>query len=143
MLIKDNENELYHSGIYLGKDYSDGIKHWKYLKKIEIEPGKYRYIYYDPKVNPSKKVFDAYMDADSHGHNTVYKVNGETQDWWEPDEKLYKKAERLDFKERVNRFKNNPLKRTNIEAVLEQPLNKLWDLMDAGKKYINKLTKKK
>lgn len=47
MLIKDNETELYHSGTYLGKDYSDGIKHWKYIKKETVN-GKTKYYYDDP-----------------------------------------------------------------------------------------------
>lgn len=40
-----NKNELYHSDTYLGQDFSDGIKHYKYVKKIPIGNGKYRYIY--------------------------------------------------------------------------------------------------
>lgn len=40
-----SNKELYHSDIYLGEEYSDGIKHWKYIKK-EVINGKTRY-YYD------------------------------------------------------------------------------------------------
>ena len=40
-----SQNELYHSDIYLGEDYSDGIKHYKYLKKVKSASGKWRYIY--------------------------------------------------------------------------------------------------
>ena len=62
MLIKDNETELYHSGIYLGKDYSDGIKHWKYIKK-ETKNGKTRYYYDDPSkaAKKYKKEMDEYQ----------------------------------------------------------------------------------
>lgn len=41
----NNSTELYHSDIYLGQDYSDGIRHYKYVKKIPIGNGKFRYIY--------------------------------------------------------------------------------------------------
>lgn len=46
MIIKDNKTELYHSGIYLGKDYSEGIKHYKYIKK-ERKNGRWVYYYSD------------------------------------------------------------------------------------------------
>ena len=143
MLIKDNNTELYHSATYLGKDYSDGIKHWKYLQKIETKPGQYRYIYYNPKdTKVSKKVYDAYMDSDQHGHNEQYNVNGKIQDWWMPDEKMYKKAQKIDFEDRVKKFKKRP-SYSNFEAVLEQPLNKLLDAADYGKSIFNKIIGKK
>lgn len=39
-----NKNELMHSDVYLGKDYSDGLQHWKYISK-EFINGKWRYYY--------------------------------------------------------------------------------------------------
>lgn len=39
-------NELYHSDTYLGKEYSDGLKHFKYVSKEKLPNGKYRYYYY-------------------------------------------------------------------------------------------------
>ena len=44
-----NKNELYHSDIYLGEDYTDGIKHWKYISKEKIN-GRWRYYYKDDKA---------------------------------------------------------------------------------------------
>ena len=49
-----NVNELYHSSVYLGQDYSDGIKHWKYIDK-EIIKGKWVYYYKDDKLNKYKQ----------------------------------------------------------------------------------------
>ena len=137
MLIKDNNTELYHSATYLGKDYSDGIKHWKYLKKIEEKPGKYRYIYYNPKRKLSKKVSDAYTKSDRNGHDEQYNVNGKIQDWWMPNEKMYKEAQKIEFKNNIKTFKKNPTY-SNLEAVLEQPLNKMLDAIDYGKSVIKK-----
>lgn len=37
MFVKKQNNVLYHSDTYLGKDFSDGIQHWKYLKKEKKE----------------------------------------------------------------------------------------------------------
>ena len=51
-----NVNELYHSSVYLGQDYSDGIKHWKYIDK-EIIKGKWVYYYKDDKLNKKDSKF--------------------------------------------------------------------------------------
>lgn len=63
------KSELYHSGTYLGKDYSDGIKHWKYVKKERVN-GKWRYYYADEEYenalkeyNRSKLALGEYEDA--------------------------------------------------------------------------------
>lgn len=52
--MKDN-NELKHSIIYLGADFSDGIKHWKYIKKYKLPSGHYRYIYQSEVNNKLKQ----------------------------------------------------------------------------------------
>lgn len=57
MLIKDNETELYHSGIYLGKDYSNGIKHYKYIRK-ETKNGKTRYYYDTKELDNARKRYE-------------------------------------------------------------------------------------
>lgn len=48
------EEELYHSDTYLGDDYSDGIKHWKYIKREKMSNGKYRYWYKESSDNITK-----------------------------------------------------------------------------------------
>lgn len=40
------KNELFHSDTYLGSDYSDGLQHWKYLKRYK-KGGKWVYVYAD------------------------------------------------------------------------------------------------
>ena len=40
-----NQNELAHSDIYLGQDYSDGIRHFKYVYKKKGPDGKWQYFY--------------------------------------------------------------------------------------------------
>ena len=52
---KDNDgNVLFHSDVYLGKDYiSDSLKHWKYVKK-EKHGDRWVYYYNDPTKNFSK-----------------------------------------------------------------------------------------
>lgn len=45
-MFVNNKNTLYHSDVYLGKDFSDGIRHWKYIKR-EKKNGKWIYYYND------------------------------------------------------------------------------------------------
>ena len=62
----DNE-KLYHSDIYLGEVYDDGIKHWKYIKK-EKKNGRWVYYYHHDEYENSKKdygkKFEAYKKAE-------------------------------------------------------------------------------
>ena len=47
----EKKNSLYHSDTYLGADYSDGIKHWKYIRKYKGKNGKWRYVYFNKAKN--------------------------------------------------------------------------------------------
>lgn len=51
--VKRKNDTLYHSDVYLGEDYSDGIYHWKYIKK-EKKNGKFVY-YYDNATDSNYK----------------------------------------------------------------------------------------
>ena len=82
--------ELYHSDKYLGADYSDGIKHWKYVKREPIGNGKYRYYYTDKNnimyTTDSKKDnewkggatrYSKYTNVDQYGNtNTIQTKKG-------------------------------------------------------------------
>lgn len=48
-------DEIVHSDIYLGKDFSDGIRHWKYIKREKLSNGKYRYYYKDDKLDELRR----------------------------------------------------------------------------------------
>lgn len=48
------KNELYHSNTYLGQDYSDGIRHFKYIKR-EMKNGRWVYYYSHDEYNKAKK----------------------------------------------------------------------------------------
>lgn len=55
-LTGQNE-ELFHSDIYLGQDFSDGIRHFRYIDKKMVN-GKWRYYYKDDKLAKKKKAMD-------------------------------------------------------------------------------------
>lgn len=43
--LKIEKDELYHSDTYLGLEYDEGLKHWKYIKKYKNSRGKTVYVY--------------------------------------------------------------------------------------------------
>lgn len=49
-ITKENDT-LCHSDIYLGADFSDGLKHWKYIKRVMGRNGKYIYYYKNDKLD--------------------------------------------------------------------------------------------
>ena len=49
--IHTNDNTILHSDIYMGTDFSEGFKHWKYIKRYKGKNGKWQYVYAD-KNNP-------------------------------------------------------------------------------------------
>lgn len=51
-------NELYHSDIYLGQDFSDGVKHFKYIKR-ERKNGRWVYYYSNEEYNKAKQASKA------------------------------------------------------------------------------------
>ena len=53
----NNRNELFHSDTYLGKDYSDGMRHFKYIKREKVN-GKWRYIYSPDEYNNAQKNYN-------------------------------------------------------------------------------------
>ena len=68
-----NRNKLYHSDRYLGQDFSDGIRHYKYLRKVRTAGGGWRYIYDESemkteqaKINALKKTRDGLSGKDGY-----------------------------------------------------------------------------
>lgn len=73
-----NKHELYHSEIYLGKDFSDGFKHYKYLKKVKSASGKWRYIYDESDIKNTEKKIEKSVKllSDKDGHINYTDKNG-------------------------------------------------------------------
>lgn len=82
------QNELYHSDTYLGTDYSDGLKHWKYIKRYRGRDGKYRYVY-----------------ANKETHKSINDDLRKEQQLISISDKYHKKADRLyNAYERANKY---------------------------------------
>lgn len=107
---KDNDgNILFHSDVYLGKDYiSDSLKHWKYIKKVK-RGDRWVYYYNDPTKNFSN-------DLDNSGSKMVKIMNKE--------EKSGKKiGSSNEFKKEAKRYeiiRSNLIKRDSFKEKVKR-----------------------
>lgn len=72
-----NSNRLYHSDIYLGQDFSDGIKHYKYLKKVKSSSGKWRYIYDESEMRNEEKKIELLKKTVSDENGNIRYINSQ------------------------------------------------------------------
>ena len=136
---KDNDgNVLFHSDVYLGKDYiSDSLKHWKYVKK-EKHGDRWVYYYNDPTKNFSK-------DLDNSTNKLIRIMNEEeksgkkigSSDKYKIEAKRYEKI-RSDLKKRES-FREN-LKR-NVSYDFVKIANSFNKSISNGKKWFKSLFK--
>lgn len=136
---KDNNgNVLFHSDVYLGKDYiSDSLKHWKYIKK-EKHGDRWVYYYNDPTKNFSN-------DLDNSINNIIRigleeKKSGKkigSSDQYKKEVKRFEKI-KSDIKKRES-FRES-LKR-NVSYDFVKIANSLNKSISNGKKWFKSLFK--
>ena len=74
----NNNNHVYHSDTYLGEDFSDGLKHYKYIRKYQKNGHTY-YVYDDSEAkNVEKKISvglnTKFVDKNGWSVNSSYKT---------------------------------------------------------------------
>lgn len=112
---KNLNNELYHSDVYLGKDYSDGIKHYKYIKREKVN-GRWRYYYKNDKLDQLGRKKKRSVD----NYNAMEKA-------YETSLKNYKKGDRNIDIVLENRRYANKLDKESSENVKEYNIEKQKD----------------
>ena len=136
---KDNDgNVLFHSDVYLGKDYiSDNLKHWKYVKK-EKHGDRWVYYYNDPTKNFSKdldnsinKLIGIIEEEKKSGKKTG------SSDQYKREVKRYEKI-KSDLKKRES-FRES-LKR-NVSYDFVKIANSFNESISNGKKWFKSLFK--
>lgn len=132
-----NNSSLYHSDEYLGEDYTDGIKHWKYYRREKLSNGKWRYYYRDK-------------------NDLIYTSDSKKDDEWGGNIGKYAKYTHVDQygnKHTIQRKKGNRLltghheKSTSFNERGVSTKEVLYDskldrAIDRGMKKVNKLLKK-
>lgn len=141
-----NKSELYHSDVYLGKDFSDGIRHWKYIKRKK-KNGHWVYYYNDDNLNSLKKEHDNNLAAlkeenirRKYGNdaNSYSIVNGKEVG----HDKVYTKLKQdtIHTSGDYNFAKNKSDKRKKrYDKWLIKPLNKISSTIHKGKKIIKNI----
>lgn len=86
-ISKKLDNELYHSDVYFGKDFSDGIKHFKYIKREKVN-GRWRYYYKNDKLDQLGREKNDAMDMlreenklRGYGNNTYSNSNDKSKSY--------------------------------------------------------------
>ena len=137
-LYVSKNDEIYHSDTYLGKDFSDGIKHWKYLKK-EMKNGHWVYYYNKALGDYERDIHENNIKREKHIiKNNITYTNPETGQKFGPDH--YKKAIKYDYAE---------LAVTNARIKAAKALAKTLNFIEnikfknKGKTLLSKLFKKK
>lgn len=77
-----------HSDVYLGSDASDGIRHWKYIRKYKAPSGKWVYVYASKKTHQEiernqKQAKKENRRSDSYVTRALneYNLHGKTEDF--------------------------------------------------------------
>lgn len=145
-MFVNNKNTLYHSDVYLGKDFSDGIRHWKYIKR-EKKNGRWVYYYNDDNLISLKKERDNNLAAlkeenirRKYGNdaNSYLIVNGKKVG----NDKVYTKLKQDAIYTSGNysfaKYKSDKRK-NRYNRWLIKPLNKISSTVHKGKKLLSKI----
>ncbi len=145
---KNNSDVLFHSNHYLGVDYSDGIKHWKYIKK-EKKNGKWRYYYRDINTEGIQKTIDDERKIVKEYTKMEDKFRQEPSPFGEYARNESIRTTREDIMQRnqkigyLTKMKEDSERsdkiRKKIEKIIGKTLNDISDAIDNGKKWLKKL----
>ena len=129
-----NRNRLYHSATYLGQDYSDGIRHFKYVKREKIN-GKWVY-YYDSKEKNGVRLASVKISGDPNSKYGVYQSGSGKN-----SKKITVKKGKGLFNKTYNSLATN--NKVKTIGKIEQGYDKLVSQVKKGKKKLASLFKKK
>lgn len=145
-----NKNELYHSDIYLGKDYSDGIKHWKYVSKEKVN-GKWRYYYKHKEGSHGTAIYEK-IEGDPNSKYGTYVHNGPggekvgvvgkgtklfTKTW-----KSISNNKNITYKQIGKIEQGADATKTAISKISNNTINSVKNAISEGKSFLNNLWNK-
>lgn len=151
-----DEKELFHSEIYLGKEFSNGICHYKYLKKVKSPSGKWRYIYDETELkNEEKKIaainktYDKHRDKDGNyryrkadgGEFTRFKSGGSGTSYILGVKKSTKQSKKDKFKENLDLKRERTIKKHSRQKLKDFPKRTISRGIGAVNKFILNIEK--
>lgn len=157
---RPNKNALYHSDVYLGSTFNDGIYHWKYVKR-EKRNGKWVYYYSDPTYDKAKNAYNAadkrlknaeskMMTANDNTNKIHSNPNSTVDDKNRADirlQKVYKEYEAAskNHMKAKQSWEKEQSKKTRGKAIADGVIkvaNKTSDIHYRAKKKVNEILKK-
>ena len=139
-----NSEELFHSETYLGADYSNGLKHYKYIRRYRNGKGKWTYVYGNKDTH--QKIRSNLLKAQVASN--TYKRNIENAHMHERGAWMNDVVDD-EFPEITNAFRIKHLKeetRNRGEAITNKNLVNVYDtkaFKDISENSIKNLSKKK
>ena len=115
-----DKNVLYHSDVYLGSTFNDGIYHWKYVKR-EKRNGKWVYYYSDPTYDKAKNNYNAADKRLKSAESKMFSVNTKNQKIYNNPNSTVEDKDRADielqkaYKEYEAVSKNHAIAKKNWE----------------------------
>nr|DAH43916.1 MAG TPA: hypothetical protein [Caudoviricetes sp.] len=116
--IHTNDNTILHSDIYMGTDFSEGFKHWKYIKRYKGKNGKWQYVYADKNTHKAIKILQKQSSGDIL-----------SKDAWKRQYNMYNTAANSD----VYKYTGNPVSSTSLAKAMNR--KKQLDKRDRAKRH--------
>lgn len=133
------KNELYHSDTYLGEDYSDGIRHFKYVKK-EKRNGRWVYYYSDAEYEKAKREYNN-AKKDYNKASSEYKKNQSQIEKYDRDEKLARVGKNMvgsvNTKGFINKYRQKRIVKA-YESAQDRAHDKKWQHINKRKDLVDK-----
>ena len=104
---RNNSSELYHSDRYLGNDFSDGIRHFKYIRKVR-QNGKWVYYYKDAELDAANKIAEKKRAISNEAFDKIDKASDNR---YKADQILKLKKSARDDLINENKKTINPIKK--------------------------------
>lgn len=148
--INNKNATIIHSDIYLGKDFSDGISHFKYIKR-EMVNGKWKYYYKNDRLDYLKRQKNRAIDdynAMERAYDTSiknFKKGDRNIDIVLANRSYANKLHRESsekFKKYNTEKQKDDKRRIKYEKYLIKPLNKASDAISKGKTRLSNLFNK-
>lgn len=103
--IHTNNDTIIHSDVYMGTDFSEGFKHWKYIKRYKGKHGKWRYVYADKNTHKAIKNLQKQSSGDIL-----------SKDAWKRQYNMYNTAANSD----VYKYTGNPISSTSLAKAMNR-----------------------
>ena len=146
-------DELVHSAVYCGKEVSNGLYHWKYIKRYKGRDGKWRYVYANKKthksINDDLRKEQQYAESSDEFHkkaDRLYNAYDRANKYNVGTEKTRKNTlnesvgyESMSIRDKI---KSEEYRHSASKKILDNSIDNVnKELIDVGRSFVNDMTK--